>query len=159
MRSLHTIYRLFTALLKPIILYHVILVKNHIFPSYTRSSRSVLARLHMLFALCTGIQDRLGFWIPRGAFQIPGTGFQSLFFGTWIPIVSCIQDSLSYIPDSLSCIPDSKTKVMRIPQTKISRIPESGLPCTWGDVIWSLLCANFFILPVIRETRQTADVK
>ena len=79
MRSLHTIYRLFTALLKPIILYHVILVKTHIFPSYTRPSRSVLARLHMLFALCTGIQDRLGFWIPRGAFQIPGTGFQSLF--------------------------------------------------------------------------------
>ena len=24
-----------------------------------------------------GIQDSLGFWIPRGGFRIPGTGFQS----------------------------------------------------------------------------------
>ena len=29
--------------------------------------------------LCTkGIQDSLGFWIPRCGFQIPGTGLQSL---------------------------------------------------------------------------------
>ena len=27
-----------------------------------------------------GIQDSLGFWIPRSGFQIPGTGFQSLQF-------------------------------------------------------------------------------
>ena len=27
-----------------------------------------------------GIQDSLGFWIPRREFQIPGTGFQSLQF-------------------------------------------------------------------------------
>ena len=32
-----------------------------------------------LIALGTkGIQDSLGFWIPRRGFQIPGTGFQSL---------------------------------------------------------------------------------
>ena len=50
-----------------------------------------------IIALCTnGIQDRLGFWIPRCGFQIPGTGFQSLSVelrdydlfslgGTWTP--------------------------------------------------------------------------
>ena len=27
-----------------------------------------------------GIQDSLGFWIPRRGFQIPGPGFQSLQF-------------------------------------------------------------------------------
>ena len=32
-----------------------------------------------VISLCTkGIQDSLGFWIPRCGFQIPGTGFQSL---------------------------------------------------------------------------------
>ena len=34
-----------------------------------------------------GIQDKLGFWIPRHEFRIPGTGFQSLvdseFFRVW----------------------------------------------------------------------------
>ena len=36
-------------------------------------------------APCKGIQDRLGFWIPRRGFQIPGTGFQSFVGGlTWI---------------------------------------------------------------------------
>ena len=27
-----------------------------------------------------GIQDSLGFWIPRRGFQVPGPGFQSLQF-------------------------------------------------------------------------------
>ena len=136
MRSLHTIYRLFTALLKPIILYHVILVKTHILPSYTRPSRSVLARLHSHVIRPVYGNPRQT-WILDSTRCIQDSRYWiSVFvFGTWIPIVSCIQDSLSCIPDSLSCIPDSKTKVMRIPQTKISRIPESGLPCTWGDVI------------------------
>ena len=32
-----------------------------------------------VIALCTkGIQDSLGFWIPRCGFPIPGTGFQCL---------------------------------------------------------------------------------
>ena len=65
---------------------------------------SIFIGLH-LFTSCKGIQDRLGFWIPRCGFQIPGTGFQSLSveLGFWIPIVS-------EIPDSMSCIPDSKTR-------------------------------------------------
>ena len=107
MRSLHTIYRLFTAPLKPIIFYYVILVKTHIFPSYTWPSRSVLARLHMLFTTCKGIQDRLGFWIPRRGFQIPGTAFQSLvlelgfqsFVGLRVPWV------VFRIPWAVFCIP------------------------------------------------------
>ena len=57
-----------------------------------------------------GIQDSLGFWIPRRGFQIPGTGFQSLSVerGFWIP--------LAHFPRFL------------IPPAKISCIPESGIP-------------------------------
>ena len=53
------------------------------------------------FAQCKGIQDSLGFWIPRSGFRIDGAGFQSLSVELWIPIISGI-------PDSLSCILDSK---------------------------------------------------
>ena len=37
-----------------------------------------------------GIQDSLGFWIPRRGFRIPGTGLQSLSveLGFWIPNVN-----------------------------------------------------------------------
>ena len=34
-------------------------------------------------ATCKGIQDSLGFWIPRRGFRIPGTGFQTVS-ETWI---------------------------------------------------------------------------
>ena len=39
------------------------------------------------FAQCKGIQDSLGFWIPRRGFRILGTGLQSLSMelGFWIP--------------------------------------------------------------------------
>ena len=52
--------------------------------------------------LCKGIQDSLGFCIPRPGFCIPGTGFRSLLakFGFWIPVISRILDSLSCILDS-----------------------------------------------------------
>ena len=43
------------------------------------------------FAPSKGIQDSLGFWIPRHEFWIPGTRLQ-------IPIVSGIPDSLNSIP-------------------------------------------------------------
>ena len=68
-------------------------------------------------APCKAIQDSLIFWIPRGGFQ------SSMKLGFWIPI-------FSGIPDSLRCIPDSKAQDsgFRIPQAKISRIPESILP-------------------------------
>ena len=58
-----------------------------------------------VISLCTkGIQDSLGFWIPRCGFQIPGTGFQSLsveqrdydLFSlgkTWIPDFNGYYDS------------------------------------------------------------------
>ena len=38
---------------------------------------------------CKGIQDTLGFWIPRRGFRIPFTGFQIFFSGTWIPDSNC----------------------------------------------------------------------
>jgi len=53
-----------------------------------------------------GIQDSIGFWIPRRGFRIPGAGFQilcqwNLDSGFQIPIVRGIPDSLSCIPDLL----------------------------------------------------------
>ena len=52
-----------------------------------------------------GIQDSLGFWIPRRRLRIPGTRFQPLSaeLGFWIPVAS-------EIPDPFSCIPDSKAQ-------------------------------------------------
>ena len=62
-----------------------------------------------LLAQCKGIQDSLGFWIPRCGYRIPGTGFQSfsMELGFWIPIVGGI-------PDSLSCTPNPHAKVSQI---------------------------------------------
>ena len=39
------------------------------------------------FAPCKGMQDSLGFWIPRRGFRIPGTTFQSrsVKLGFWNP--------------------------------------------------------------------------
>ena len=77
-----------------------------------------------------GIQDSLGFWIPRRGFWILGTRFQSFSveLGFWIRIVR-------RIPDSLSCILDSKAQDFgfhkqnfprfRIARAKISWIRES----------------------------------
>ena len=48
----------------------------------------------------SGFQSLVGFWIPWAVFQIPGTLFQCLPAGFWIPIVSGIPDSLSGIADS-----------------------------------------------------------
>ena len=75
-----------------------------------------------------GIQDSLGFWIPRLVFRILGTGFQylSVKLGFWILIVRAIPDSLSGIPDSQPRIPDSTFKFFfgfRVPQAK-----------KWGEV-------------------------
>ena len=64
-------------------------------------------------ASCKGIQDSLGFWIPRRGFRIPGTGFRILCQRNLDPgfqSLGGIPDSLSYIPDSFSCIPDSKAQ-------------------------------------------------
>ena len=71
--------------------------------------------LYMSFELqgivpCKGIQDSLGFWIPRRGFRISGTGFLALSveFGYRTPI-------FSGIPDSLTCIQDSTSKNSPIP--------------------------------------------
>ena len=80
---------------------------------------------------CKGIQDTLGFWIPRRGFRIPITGSRSFSveLGFWIRIVSGILDSYTCIPNSKA--QDSgfhKQKFPRfwIPNAKISRISESG---------------------------------
>ena len=63
------------------------------------------------FAPCKykGIQDSLGFWIPRHGFRIPGTGFRIL-----------CQWKLDFGFQSLVGF--------RIPEATISQISESGYP-------------------------------
>ena len=41
--------------------------------------RSIYGHLRETLVACKGIQDSLGFWIPRHAFRIPGTELQSSF--------------------------------------------------------------------------------
>ena len=86
-----------------------------------------LLRLNEASPPCKGIQDSLGFWIPRCGLRIPGTGFQylSVELGLLIPI-------FSRIPDSLSCIPDSKTPYSGFHKQKCLgfRSPD---PITWDE--------------------------
>ena len=63
------------------------------------------------------IQDNLGFWIPLRGFQIPGTGFQSVERGFWIPIVSGIR-----IPWAAFRIPKP-----RIPASTSKNFLDSGI--------------------------------
>ena len=76
---------------------------------------SDVANTLYLFATCKlGIQDSLGFWIPRSVFHIPGTTFQylSVELGFWTLIVSGIPDSM------------------------LSKIfPVSGFPYSWGELV------------------------
>ena len=96
-----------------------------------------------LQTLLTGVKLRLrrrpgnprrrGFWNPRLGFRISGTGFQSLSVELRfrIPIVSEIPDFSNRIPDSKAQDSGVYKKIfpgVRIPQAKISRISESGLP-------------------------------
>ena len=67
--------------------------------------RSIYGHLHETLVACKGIQDSLGFWIPRHAFRIPGTEFQS-FFSEILELYSGFQ----------------------IPQPQIFLVPESGFP-------------------------------
>ena len=80
------------------------------------------------FAPCKGIQDSLGFWIPRHGFRIPGTGFQSLSveLGFWIPIASGVADSLS-------CFADSKTRDSGFHKETFPGLGLSGLKAPTRD--------------------------
>ena len=59
------------------------------------------------FAPCKGIQDILGFWIPRCGFRIPGTGFRIPAQWIpdskkrWIPIFYCFN---AFLCISFSCL-------------------------------------------------------
>ena len=79
--------------------------------------QSKLRTKHWKIAPCKGIQDSLGFWIPRHDFQIPVTGFRLIF--QWI--------LPGYrIPDSLSCILDSRfhQQKFHFPRLLTSRISD-----------------------------------
>ena len=78
---------------------------------------------------CKGIQDSLGFYIPRRVLRIPGAGFQSLSLklGFFIPDWSDILDFFL----SCSCIPGSQTLGFWIPSATI--YPEFRIPLHWGD--------------------------
>ena len=53
--------------------------------------RSIYLIQHVRFAW--GIQDSLGFWIPRHGFRISITGFQFFFSWIWIADSNCLWDS------------------------------------------------------------------
>ena len=59
------------------------------------------------YSPCKGIQDSIGFWIPRCGFRISRWWISVFVGGTWIQIAI-----VGGIPDSLSCIPDSKAQDM-----------------------------------------------
>ena len=65
--------------------------------------------MRLRFFPCKGIQDSLGFLIPRRGFRIPSTGFQSLSVEFGIPIVSRIPDS------TRKSFPDDPEPGIRIP--------------------------------------------
>ena len=67
-----------------------------------------------------GIQDSLGFWIPRCGFQIPGTGFQSLSVEP--RDYDLFSLGRTWIPDSLSSVPDSKTQDSGVHKQKFHRL-------------------------------------
>ena len=85
------------------------------------------------YSPCKGIQDGLGFWIPRRGFWISRWQISVFVGGTWIQIAI-----VGGIPNSLICIPDSKAQDMgfhkkifprfQIQKAKLSWIPESGIP-------------------------------
>ena len=110
-------------------------------------------------ATCKGLQDSLGFRIPRNEFRISGIGFRILsqwnvdsgfqsFVGLWIPwdLYSIFQSLGFRIPnvrgisDSLRCIfrvpkpriPDSTTKVCWIPDSTSQNFPDSGI---WNPLL------------------------
>ena len=70
---------------------------------------------------CKGVQDSLGFWIPRCGFWIsPGTGFHQSMSG----------ELKFWNLDSLSCMlhPGFQSQGFRISEAKISRIPGIQIP-------------------------------
>ena len=106
----------------------------------SRLKQTYSAGLHfsspaLIFAVCPCnlIWDSLWFLIPRCEFQDSRYWILdslSVELGLRIPVASGIPNSLSYIPDSKAQDSRFAQKNFRfqIPQTKMSWIPESGLP-------------------------------
>ena len=100
---------------------------------------SLTPAYHQPHSLSKGIQDSLGFWIPRRGFRVLSTAFQSFSveLGLWIPTVSGILDSLGGIRDSKA--QDSSFQLSKIfpgsgmHHQKFWRILES-VSLTWGKV-------------------------
>ena len=97
---------------------HALTLDSSCFRRQCRSRKGIKQAMHLaavaflavfFFPPCKGIQDSLGFRIPRRGFRIPSTGFQclSVEFGT--PIVSRIPDS------TRKSFPDNQESGIRIP--------------------------------------------
>ena len=88
--------------------------------AFLESSKvTIVLRLLVDVAPCNGIQDNLGFWIPRRGFRIPDSRYWivdslSVELGFRIQIVSGI-------PDSLSCILDFKAQDSRFQKWPVCR--------------------------------------
>ena len=118
----------------------------------TRCTKCQSLRLGINFKLdetvaCKGIQDSLGFYIPRRVLRIPGAGFQSLSLklGFFIPDWSDILDFFL----SCSCIPGSQTLGFWIPSATIYpvfRIPDSLALRRPSDRFWYWVVTQFTML-------------
>ena len=86
------------------------------------------------FALCKGIQNSLGFWIPRRGLRIPGTGF-------WILCQWKLDSRSQSLVDSriLELYSGFHSPGFRIPQVKICWIPQFGFLYIGREngVLWS----------------------
>ena len=103
----------------------VLLIKPSVFFFFTFSLPSAslnlkvrnnfLDELAQKHPLCKVIQDRLGFWISRCGFQIPGTGFKSLSVG---------------MDSDFQTLRGSQA-VFRIPKPKIPDSMSKSFPDSW----------------------------
>ena len=112
------------------------------------------------YSPCKGIQDSLGFWIPRRGFRISRWWISVFVGGTWIQIAI-----VGGIPDSLSCIPkpriwDSTRKFSQILDPKSKTFLDSGIRIPLHQATSSLFPAfrSCGVWPEIRE-RETITNK
>ena len=109
-------------------------------------------------APCKGIQDSLGFWVPRSGFRIPEwhwiLDYLPVELRFRIPIVSGI-------PDSLGCIPGCPTQISGLPDSTSKNFPDSGIRISLqGHTASGNQCSAFLNTPIrLRIISLWHDVK
>ena len=88
---------------------------------------------YLFFPPCKGIQDSLGFWIPRHGLRIPGTRFIPCQWDLVFEFQSIIGFRITWavfrIPEPR--IPDSTSKFSRIQDSRNKNLSDSGIRIPW----------------------------